>query len=155
MRGEARLESLQGDNERARQISDEMHRAQADLQANEPQLQAARDRLKRTEAVAPVSGAVTGLTVNTVGAVVAQGQRLMEVVPDKLPLVIEAQVAPRDANDLKVGQETQVRFTAVHGRNVPILHGQLTRISPTASSRSAPAAPISWPTSPCRRASWP
>ncbi|QUD86481.1 HlyD family type I secretion periplasmic adaptor subunit [Phenylobacterium montanum] len=130
VRGEARLESLQGDNERARQISDEMHRAQADLQANEPQLQAARDRLKRTEAVAPVSGAVTGLTVNTVGAVVAQGQRLMEVVPDKLPLVIEAQVAPRDANDLKVGQETQVRFTAVHGRNVPILHGQLTRISP-------------------------
>jgi HlyD family secretion protein len=130
VRGEARLESLQGDNERARQISDEMHRAQADLQANEPELQAARDRLARTRAIAPVSGAVTGLTVNTVGGVVAQGQRLMEIVPDKLPLVVEAQVAPRDASDLKVGQQTQVRFSALHSRSMPILHGQLTRLSP-------------------------
>ena len=130
VRGEARLESLQGDNERAHQISDEMNRAQIDLQAAAPQLQTARDRLSRTRAVAPVSGAVTGLTVNTVGAVVAEGQRLMEIVPDKAPLVVEAQVAPRDANDLKVGQATQVRFTALHSRSTPILHGQLTRLSP-------------------------
>jgi HlyD family secretion protein len=130
VRGEARLESLQGDNERAHQISDEMHRAQADLQAAEPELQAARDRLARTRATAPVSGSVVGLTVNTVGAVAAQGQRLMEIVPDKLPMVVEAQVAARDANDLRIGQATQVRFSAMHSRSMPILHGQLTRLSP-------------------------
>ncbi len=129
VRGEARLESLQGDNERSHQIGDEMHRAQADLQAAVPQLEAARERLSRTQATAPVSGSVVGLTVNTVGGVVAQGQKLMEIVPDKLPLVVEAQVAPRDANDLKVGQATQVRFSALHSRNMPILHGQLTHVS--------------------------
>ena len=129
VRGEARLESLQGDNEQAHQISDELHRAQADLQAVEPQLQAARERLARTRAIAPVSGSVVGLSVNTLGGVVAQGQRLMEIVPDQLPLVVEAQVSPKDAGDLKVGQATQVRFSALHSRTTPILHGQLSRVS--------------------------
>ncbi len=126
---ETRLESLQGDNERARQISDEIRKAQQDLQSAEPELQVAREKLARTEAKAPVSGSVVSLTINSVNGVVAPGQKMMEIVPDQLPMVVEAQVAPRDANDLKVGQATQVRFSALHSRNMPILHGQLTRVS--------------------------
>ena len=126
---ETRLESLQGDNERARQISDEIRKAQSDLQSAAPELQAAREKLARTQAVAPVSGAVVSLAVNSVNGVVAPGQKMMEIVPDQLPMVVEAQVAPRDANDLKVGQATEVRFSALHSRNMPILHGQLSRVS--------------------------
>ena len=126
---ETHLESLQGDNERARQVSDEIRKAQSDLQSAEPALQAAREKLARTQATAPVSGAVVSLAVNSVNGVVAPGQKMMEIVPDQLPMVVEAQVSPRDANDLKVGQDTQVRFSALHSRNMPILHGQLTRLS--------------------------
>ena len=126
---EARLESLQGDNERARQIADEIHRAQTDLQTAEPSLQTAREHLARTRVTAPVTGSVVSLTANSVNGVVGPGQKMMEIVPDKTPLVVEVQVAPRDANDLKVGQTTQVRFSGLHGRNVPILKGKLTRVS--------------------------
>lgn len=126
---EARLQSLQADNERAQQISDRIRQAQGDLQSAAPELQVARERLARTQATAPVSGSVVSLAVNSVGGVVAPGQKLMEVVPDKLPLVVEAQVSPKDANDLRVGQATVVRFAGLHSRNIPTLHGQLTRLS--------------------------
>jgi HlyD family secretion protein len=127
--GEGHLELMQAENERIAQIDDEIRHAQADLQQAAPQLSAARDHLARTEVKAPVSGAVVSLTANTVNGVVAPGQKLMEIVPDKLPLVVEVQVSPRDANELKVGQATQVRFTSLHSRQTPILRGALTRIS--------------------------
>jgi len=127
--GESRLELAQTENERIQQIGDEVRRAQDDLQQVTPQLSVAREHLDQTRVRAPVSGAVVSLTVNTVNGVVAPGQKMMEIVPDKLPLVVEAQVTPRDANDLKVGQATQVRFTSIHTRKAPILHGQLTRVS--------------------------
>jgi len=38
-------------------------------------------------------------------------------------------VAPNDADDLKLGQETQIRFTSLHERNLPILKGKLTKLS--------------------------
>lgn len=127
--GETRLATLQADQERAQQTAAEIRRADADLEQVAPQLQAAREQLKRTQLTAPVSGAVVGLTANTVGGVVGAGQRLMDIVPDKLPLIIEAQVAPRDANDLKVGQATQVRLGAASAHNMPVLHGVLSRMS--------------------------
>ena len=126
---ESRLESLQGDNDRVRQISDEIRRAQSDLQTAQPLWEAARAKLARTQVTAPVSGSVVSLVANTVGGVVAPGQKMMEIVPDQLPLVVEAEVSPKDANDLKVGQATEVRFQGLHGRNIPTLHGQLTRLS--------------------------
>jgi HlyD family type I secretion membrane fusion protein len=127
--GESQLQILQGDNDKAQQDGEDIRKTQADLEQAQPQLQTAREHLEHTRVRAPVSGSIVGLTVNTVNGVVAPGEKLMEVVPDKLPLVVEAQIAPRDANDLKVGQATQVRFPALHSRKAPIIHGTLTRIS--------------------------
>jgi multidrug efflux pump subunit AcrA (membrane-fusion protein) len=53
----------------------------------------------------------------------------MEIVPDNAALVIQAQVAPNDADDLTVGQETEVRFSSLHERRLPILKGRLTKLS--------------------------
>jgi HlyD family secretion protein len=127
--GETRLTGVQADQEQAQQTADEIRRAESDLQQVTPQWRAAREQLRRTQVTAPVSGAVVGLDVNTVGGVVTPGQRLLDIVPDKAALVIEAQVAPRDADDLRIGQQTQVRLEAAGARNLPILHGTLTRIS--------------------------
>jgi HlyD family secretion protein len=94
-----------------------------------PKYQAAREQLERTRIRAPASGTVVGLNVFTVGGVIAPGQRLMEIVPQKANLIIEARVAPEDADDLEVNQKAQVRFTGLHERSLPILSGKLTRLS--------------------------
>jgi HlyD family type I secretion membrane fusion protein len=70
-----------------------------------------------------------GLSIFTVGGVVAPGQKLMDVVPENEPLVIEARVRPNDADDLKVGQSTEIRIPAFHDRRLPLLTGTVRRIS--------------------------
>lgn len=94
-----------------------------------PRLAAARDQLARTDIRAPATGAVIGLTVFTPGGVVAPGQKLMDIVPERTPLRIQARIALDDADDLTVGQRTRVRFPSLHERDLPDLAGRLTRLS--------------------------
>jgi HlyD family secretion protein len=94
-----------------------------------PQLAGARERLELTRIRAPADGVVVGLTVHTVGGVVGAGVRLMDIVPDGQDLIVEAQVRPDAADDVSPGQRTEVRITAFGGRNMPIVFGEVTRIS--------------------------
>jgi len=94
-----------------------------------PKYQAARDQLERVRIRASATGTVVGLNVFTVGGVIAPGQKLMDIVPEKAALIIEARVSPNDADDLNPGQTAEIRFTSLHERDLPILSGQVTRLS--------------------------
>ncbi len=94
-----------------------------------PKLGAAREQLARTEIRSPATGAVVGLTVFTPGGVIQPGQKLMDIVPEEAPLRIQARISPDDADDLRVGQATSVKFPSLHERDIPPLNGTLTRLS--------------------------
>ncbi|VXC58397.1 HlyD family type I secretion periplasmic adaptor subunit [Sphingomonas sp. 8AM] len=94
-----------------------------------PKLGAAREQLARTEIRAPATGAVVGLTVFTPGGVIQPGQKLMDIVPEQAQLRIQARISPDDADDLKVGQHTTVKFPSLHEREIPPLNGTMTRLS--------------------------
>ncbi len=94
-----------------------------------PRWTAARDQLERTAIRSPATGAVVGMSVFTPGGVVAPGQKLMDIVPERTPLLIQARIAPEDADDLNVGQRTLVKFSGLHERTLPNLEGRLTRLS--------------------------
>ena len=53
----------------------------------------------------------------------------MDIVPDAAPLIVEARLSPNDVADVTIGQETQVRLSALHDRSLPILKGKVTQIS--------------------------
>jgi HlyD family secretion protein len=69
------------------------------------------------------------MSVFTEGGVVTPGQRLMDIVPERAALLIEAKVSPDDADDLIVGQETMVKFESLRERTLPNLEGRLSRLS--------------------------
>lgn len=94
-----------------------------------PKRAAALDQLRRTDIRAPATGAVIALSVFTPGGVVAPGQKLMDIVPERTPLRIQARIAPDDADDLVVGQRALVKFPGLHERTLPDLEGRLTRLS--------------------------
>lgn len=94
-----------------------------------PQLAGARERLEMTRIRAPTSGVVVGLTVHTVGGVVAPGARLMDIVPEGQDLIVEAQVPPESGDDLRPGQRTEVRITAFGGRAMPLVYGEVRQVS--------------------------
>ena len=89
------------------------------------------DEAQMAQAVAraPVSGTVMGLVANTVGGVSPRGEKLMDIIPDKRALEIEARIALNDANDLRVGQKADVRIGGMRGRDLPLLHGKVSRVS--------------------------
>ena len=94
-----------------------------------PKWEAARDQLNRVDIRAPATGTVVGLTVFTPGGVIGAGDKLMDIVPDRMPLTIEARVSPNDADDLHPGEHAFVRFYTLHERSLPALQGSITRVS--------------------------
>lgn len=127
--GETRMQSLSIRRQTIEEIANDLRDTQAKLSEVLPKLVATREQLQRARVRAPVSGQVVGLTVFTIGGVVAPGQTLMEIVPQDRRLVIQAQVQPGDADDVYSGQTAQVRFLSVHDRNLPLLTGTVRTIS--------------------------
>jgi HlyD family secretion protein len=127
--GESRLQILQLERQRAEEVASQSRDVEFQLNDAIPKLSAARDQLAREQVRASASGTVVGLSVFTVGGVIAPGQKLMDIVPDKAALVIEARLAPSDADDVRVGREVEVKFPSLRDRTVPVLLGVLTKLS--------------------------
>ena len=127
--GETRMQSLTISRTNQEEVATGLRDTQAKISEVLPKLISAREQLQRAMVRAPASGQVVGLTVFTVGGVVAPGQTLMDVVPEDKKLVIQAQVDPRGADDVYQGQEAQVRFSSVEDRTLPLLSGKVRTIS--------------------------
>jgi len=127
--GETRMQMLGVGSQTEEEVADTLRQVQVQLDELNPRLTSAREQLARAQVRAPASGRVVGLSVFTVGGVVQPGQMLMEIVPDEANLIVAAEVSPTDADDLRVGQETEIRFAAFRERDLPILHGTVTDVS--------------------------
>ncbi len=127
--GQTRLQIAQVERQRSEDNAQRLRDVQVRLDDLEPKLAALRRQLATTYLRAPSSGHVLGLTVTSVGRVVAPGQTVLDIVPDDRRLVIQARVSPQDADDLTLGQATQIRFSTVHDRSLPPLSGKLTKLS--------------------------
>jgi HlyD family secretion protein len=111
------------------EVTGQLRDVQVRLDELQPRLVSLREQLNRSTVRAPEGGKVVGLTTFTIGGVAAPGSTLMEIVPQDRALVIQANVSPADADDLRIGQTTQIRFTSLHERDLPILKGKLTKLS--------------------------
>lgn len=127
--GETRMQSLTIKSSAIEQIATDLRDTQAKLSEVVPKLVAAREQLQRSIIRSPATGKVIGLSVFTVGGVVAPGQMLMEIVPDANMLVVQAQVKPSDADDVAPGQHAQIRFAAERGGSLPLIDGRVRTIS--------------------------
>lgn len=127
--GETRMQSLSLTRTSQEDIATDLRETESKLSEVLPKLISVREQLQRAQIRAPATGKVVGLSIFTVGGVVEPGQTLMEIVPDDRALVIEAQVDPRDADDVYPGQEAQMRFESVRDRNLPLITGKVRTIS--------------------------
>jgi HlyD family type I secretion membrane fusion protein len=126
---EQQQQMAQLDNDRMTEVTRDLRDTQAKLLEVIPRMMNAQTILGRLEIRAPNSGRVVGLTVFTVGAVIAKGEKIMEIVPDQDSLVIEAQVAVENISDVRPGSRAEVHLTAYQQRIVPVVRGEVTQIS--------------------------
>lgn len=86
--------------------------AEAQKQADDWREKLVKARLKseRTRLASPIDGTVYGLSVTTIGQVVASGEELMRIVPNGSALEIECYLPNRDAGFVKPGQTAVVKI---------------------------------------------
>jgi HlyD family secretion protein len=89
----------------------------------------AEDQFKRTDIRAPQDGVVQHLNIHTIGGVVAQGETIMEIVPDNDALKVEVKVAPHDIDKVWRGQPVMLRFTSFNARETPQIKGEVSLVS--------------------------
>jgi membrane fusion protein, protease secretion system len=90
---------------------------------------AVRADLQRVELRAPVDGQVVGLAIQTVGGVVAPGQKLMDIVPDGEPLLLETRIYPHLVDKVRPGLLTDVRFSAFSHSPQLVVEGEVVSVS--------------------------
>jgi HlyD family type I secretion membrane fusion protein len=96
----------------------------------EGQLRTARDVLARLEVRSPSDGIIVRIYNNTPGSVVRPGEPLAELLPTSSELIVEAQLDPSDIDLVYVGQDADLRFSALNNRTTPQVPGTVTFISP-------------------------
>lgn len=126
---ETRLQIIQLDQNRRTEVVNELRDVDAQYGELVERNVAAADDLKRIDIRAPQDGIVHQLAVHTVGGVVGPGETLMYIVPTADVLTVEARVAPKDIDQVEVGQQAIVRLVAFNQRTTPELVGQITRVS--------------------------
>lgn len=126
---ELNVQILQTQSDRMAQVANDLRDVQVRLLEIGPKLQAARETLKRAEIRSPYSGQVIGLSVFSVGGVIAPGEKIMDVVPEKGGLIVEATVSPDDVKDVHSGMRAEVHLTAYKQRAIPIIHGTVGQVS--------------------------
>lgn len=87
------------------------------------------ERLNRLDITAPVSGIVYDMQVHTPRSVIRAADPLLYLVPQDRPLVIAAQVSPTDIEQIYVGQDVTLKFSALDQRNTPDLFGKVMLVS--------------------------
>lgn len=126
----ARLQIEQLAKARREEIATGLSVTGEQLAALRPKLRAARERMERTEILAPIDGYVLNLAIHGPGATLSAGQVAMEIVPDTDDLVLNVKIAPRDIEQLSEGQSAEVHFTINKARYQNAIGGELIRLSP-------------------------
>ena len=87
------------------------------------------DRIARLELRAPVAGTVYGSSADTLRAVIRAAEPVMYIVPKDTPLIVRTMIEPHNIDQVHVGQEAVLRFSAFDQRTTPELTGHVSAVS--------------------------
>lgn len=126
---EARLQAEQLRQQFRQEVVSSLRDTENEISDLREQLISATDVLTRTEIYAPQSGRAQEVAITTVGSVIQPGQVLLEIAPRNDRLIVEARVAPQDIDSVSVGQEAEVRISALNLRMTPAVFGKVLAVS--------------------------
>lgn len=112
------------------QAAAELAASQAEAAGRKEAQPALANRLERTIVRAPMTGRVNRVLVNTVGGTARPGEPLVEIVPSRSGLTVEARVLPRDIAFVRIGQRSLIKITSYNYSIYGGLEGKVINISP-------------------------
>ncbi len=124
---QAKVEELK--LERLNEVVAELRNTKKEIVSIREEYRSAQDVVSRTSINAPISGRVVNMQVFTEKGVIGSGETLLELVPKKDKLLVEARVNPQDIDLVSVGQQAHIRLTALNARTLAPLDGTVLTIS--------------------------
>ncbi|HSW13803.1 MAG TPA: HlyD family efflux transporter periplasmic adaptor subunit [Solimonas sp.] len=106
-----------------------LSQAHAQIAELKDRRQLLQTEIDRAVVIAPVAGTVFGLSIHTVGGVVAPGGKILELVPEGDTLIINAQVPTHLIEMVRAGLPAQLRFIALNPRRTPVVDGRVALVS--------------------------
>ena len=89
------------------------------------------DRARRLNVVAPVSGIVQALAINSINAVAEPGKIILRIVPIDDELIVESRIMPDDVGHVHIGQSADVKIDSYDSSRFGSIDGTVKQISAT------------------------
>jgi HlyD family type I secretion membrane fusion protein len=109
--------------------AEELTASNAKIYDLEERLRPSEDAKLRQQVISPINGTVVDLKVFTIGGTVAPREPLLDIVPDDNPLVVEAEIPVDSIDDVRIGQEAEIRLSAYKRRSTPLVDGSVVYVS--------------------------
>ncbi len=107
----------------------QLSQVQLEVDADAEKTRALAQELADTEIRSPASGQVVGLQVQTVGAVIQPGQKIMDIVPLHEGLLIDAKVSPQFIDSIRKGLPVDVSFFSFSHSPQMVVKGEVESLS--------------------------
>jgi protease secretion system membrane fusion protein len=132
--GEIRMRMVARQQEYDKEVENGLSEVQKEVTSLDSRLKGLAFELANTEVRAPSEGIIVGLSVHTVGGVLAPGTPLMDVVPKNEPLRIEVQIATTLIDKVRLGLPVEITFPAFNQRTTPQIPGEFIQVAADATT---------------------
>lgn len=128
--GELEARIAQARNQYQSQAADELKQASAKVRELEERLRPSQDQVERQIVRSPVDGEVMAMRVSAVGEAIGPRDPILDVVPAREKLVVEARIHPDDIDYVRKDGAAEVRLTALDPNTAPRLPGRVVFVTP-------------------------
>lgn len=127
--GEIRQRAISRQQEYRKEIETQMAEVSREVLGEAEKYRSLENDLGRIDIKAPATGQVVGLAVQTSGGVIQPGQKLMDIVPNDAPLLLEARVQPQFIDRVHTGLPVDIRFSAFSHTPSLVVDGKVLSVS--------------------------
>ena len=132
--GEVRMRMVARQQEYDKEVESGLAEVQKEATSLDSRLTGLAFELANTEVRAPSEGIIVGLSIHTVGGVLAQGTPLMDVVPKDEPLRIDVQIPTMLIDKVRLGLPVDITFPAFNQRTTPQIPGEFVQVAADATT---------------------
>lgn len=112
-----------------REAREQLSQAELTVARTRELLSQATDQALRSQVTSPIDGVVKNLRFNTIGGVIKPGDTVMEIVPLKDKMVIEAKLNPIDRGYVEAGQKALVKISTYDYARYGGLYGKVALVA--------------------------
>lgn len=117
-------------NEYHRDVSQHLQETQAEISGVRQQIIAAEDVVAKAAIRSPQDGIVGNIRIRTRGSAVIAGQPILDIVPADQPMLVEGRARAMDIDQIRVGQQAEIKLSAFGAAELEPLIGRVTYIAP-------------------------